>query len=66
MDGRIRGRKSVLNATEYMVIMNEAQINDGNAPRCLQIKVAKAGKVPIGKMKHLIIYDGLPASEIIK
>ncbi|MEL7588588.1 MAG: TonB-dependent receptor [Prolixibacteraceae bacterium] len=29
-------KKSVLNAQEYMVIMNEAQINDGNAPRYTQ------------------------------
>ena len=26
-------KKSVLNAQEYMIIMNEAQVNDGNAPR---------------------------------
>jgi len=26
-------KKSVLNAREYMIIMNEAQINDGNLPR---------------------------------
>ena len=26
-------KKSVLNAMEYMIIMNEAQVNDGNAPR---------------------------------
>lgn len=29
-------KKSVLNAQEYMVIMNEAQVNDGNAPRYSQ------------------------------
>jgi TonB-linked SusC/RagA family outer membrane protein len=29
-------KKSVLNAREYMVIMNEAQINDGNSPRYTQ------------------------------
>lgn len=37
-------KKSVLNATEYMVIMNEAQINDGNAPRYTADQVANAGK----------------------
>jgi len=26
-------KKAVLNAKEYMTIMNEAQVNDGNAPR---------------------------------
>lgn len=35
--------KSVLNATEYMVIMNEAQINDGNAPSYSAERIANAG-----------------------
>jgi TonB-linked SusC/RagA family outer membrane protein len=37
-------KKSVLNATEYMVIMNESQINDGNAPRYNNEQIASAGK----------------------
>lgn len=37
-------KKSVLNAKEYMVIMNEAQINDGNAPRYSLEQIASAGK----------------------
>ncbi|MGE4587022.1 MAG: SusC/RagA family TonB-linked outer membrane protein [Mangrovibacterium sp.] len=37
-------KKSVLNATEYMIIMNEAAINDGNDPRYSQEQVASAGK----------------------
>ncbi|WP_071145624.1 SusC/RagA family TonB-linked outer membrane protein [Bacteroides ihuae] len=37
-------KKSVLNATEYMVIMNEGQINDGNAPRYTNEEIAAAGK----------------------
>lgn len=36
-------KKSVLNAQEYMVIMNESQINDGNAPRYAQSDIAAAG-----------------------
>lgn len=36
--------KSVLNAQEYMVIMNESQINDGNAPRYSNSEIAAAGK----------------------
>ncbi|MDF9831167.1 TonB-dependent receptor [Parabacteroides sp. PF5-6] len=37
-------KKSVLNAQEYMTIMNESQINDGNAPRYTQSEIAAAGK----------------------
>ncbi|WP_321478424.1 TonB-dependent receptor [uncultured Bacteroides sp.] len=37
-------KKAVLNATEYMVIMNEGQINDGNAPRYTVDQIAAAGK----------------------
>ncbi len=37
-------KKSVLNALEYMVIMNEAQINDGNLPRYTKEQITKAGK----------------------
>ncbi len=37
-------KKSVLNATEYMVIMNEALMNDGSAPRYTSEQVAAAGK----------------------
>jgi TonB-dependent starch-binding outer membrane protein SusC len=37
-------KKSVLDATEYMVIMNEAAINDGNAPRFTPSQIANAGK----------------------
>ncbi|MCW1734971.1 SusC/RagA family TonB-linked outer membrane protein [Anaerorudis cellulosivorans] len=37
-------KKSVLNAKEYMVIMNEAQINDGNLPRYTKDQIAMAGK----------------------
>ena len=37
-------KKSVLNATEYMTIMNETQINDGNAPRYTNAQIAAAGK----------------------
>ncbi len=36
-------KKSVLNATEYMVIINEALINDGNSPRYSNEEIAKAG-----------------------
>jgi TonB-linked outer membrane protein, SusC/RagA family len=36
-------KKEVLNATEYMTIMNEALINDGNAPRYTQQEIAVAG-----------------------
>ena len=37
-------KKSVLNATEYMTIMNEAQINDGELPRYTQAEIKAAGK----------------------
>ena len=37
-------KKSVLNALEYMVIMNEAQINDGDFPRYSKDQIANAGK----------------------
>ena len=37
-------KKEVLNATEYMVIMNEARINDGNAPMFTPQEIAAAGK----------------------
>lgn len=37
-------KRGVLDAKEYMVIMNEALINDGNAPRYLQDEVLNAGK----------------------
>ena len=36
-------KKSVLNATEYMIIMNEAQLNDGNAARYTNDQVRNAG-----------------------
>ncbi len=37
-------KRSVLNATEYMTIMNEVQINDGKAPRYSADQIAAAGK----------------------
>ena len=37
-------KKEVLNATEYMVIMNEARINDGGAPLYSAAEIASAGK----------------------
>ena len=37
-------KKSVLSATEYMTIMNEAQINDGEKPRYTQAEIKAAGK----------------------
>ena len=37
-------KRAVLDAKEYMIIMNETQINDGNAPRNSQDEIAKAGK----------------------
>lgn len=37
-------KRSVLDAKEYMVIMNEAQINDGNAPRYSADQIASSGK----------------------
>ena len=36
-------KKEVLNATEYMVIMNEALANDGNSPRYTNEQIAGAG-----------------------
>ncbi len=36
-------KRSVLNAKEYMVIMNEAQLNDGNAPRYSAEQISSAG-----------------------
>ncbi|MBR6457015.1 MAG: TonB-dependent receptor [Bacteroidales bacterium] len=36
-------KKEVLNATEYMVIMNEARINDGGAPLYSAAEIAAAG-----------------------
>ena len=37
-------KKAVLDATEYMTIMNEMDVNDGNAPRYTQEQIANAGK----------------------
>ncbi|WP_418202754.1 SusC/RagA family TonB-linked outer membrane protein [Bacteroides sp.] len=37
-------KKSVLNATEYMTIMNEMDVNDGNTPRYTKDQISKAGK----------------------
>ena len=37
-------KKEVLNATEYMVIMNEARINDGGAPLYSAAEIAAAGE----------------------
>ena len=37
-------KKEVLNATEYMIIMNEARINDGGAPLYSPAEIAAAGK----------------------
>jgi TonB-dependent SusC/RagA subfamily outer membrane receptor len=37
-------KKSVLNATEYMIIMNEAQVNDGNLPRYSADQIKNGGK----------------------
>ncbi|MBW8334094.1 MAG: TonB-dependent receptor [Prolixibacteraceae bacterium] len=36
-------KKAVLNATEYMTVMNEAAINDGNNPRFSNEQIASAG-----------------------
>ena len=36
-------KKAVLNAREYMTIMNEAQVNDGNAPLYSQEEIASSG-----------------------
>ncbi len=37
-------KKSVLNSTEYMTVMNEAAINDGNSPKYSSEQIASAGK----------------------
>lgn len=37
-------KKSVLDAKEYMTIMNESLVNDGNAPRYSQEMIAVSGK----------------------
>ncbi len=37
-------KRSVLNAKEYMIIMNEAQLNDGNPVRYTADQIASAGK----------------------
>jgi len=37
-------KRAMLDAKEYMIIMNESQINDGNAPRYTQEQIASAGK----------------------
>ncbi len=37
-------KRDVLNATEYMVIMNEMELNDGNAPRYTQEEITQAGE----------------------
>ena len=37
-------KKEVLNATEYLIIMNEARINDGGAPLYSPAEIAAAGK----------------------
>ncbi len=37
-------KKSVLNATEYMTVMNEAAINDGNSPKYTAEQIKNAGK----------------------
>ncbi|MEA4807955.1 SusC/RagA family TonB-linked outer membrane protein [Macellibacteroides fermentans] len=37
-------KRSVLNATEYMTLMNEVAVNDGNAPKYLPEQIASAGK----------------------
>ena len=37
-------KKEILDAREYMIIMNEAQINDGNLPRYNNEQLASAGK----------------------
>ena len=36
-------KRSVLNATEYMTLMNEVAVNDGNAPKYLPEQIASAG-----------------------
>ena len=37
-------KKSVLDATQYMTVMNEAAINDGNAPKYTAAQISSAGK----------------------
>ncbi|WP_446773848.1 SusC/RagA family TonB-linked outer membrane protein [Macellibacteroides fermentans] len=37
-------KRSVLNATEYMTLMNEVAVNDGNTPKYLPEQIASAGK----------------------
>ncbi len=37
-------KKEVLNASEYMIIMNEARVNDGGTPLYTMDEIAKAGK----------------------
>jgi len=37
-------KKSVLDATQYMTVMNEAAINDGNSPKYTNAQIAAAGK----------------------
>lgn len=37
-------KRSVLNATEYMTLMNEVAVNDGNVPKYLPEQIASAGK----------------------
>lgn len=37
-------KKSILNATEYMTVMNEAAINDGNSPKYTADQIKNAGK----------------------
>ena len=37
-------KRSVLNATEYMTLMNEVAVNDGNAPKYLPEQIVSAGK----------------------
>lgn len=37
-------KRAVLDAKEYMIIMNEAQVNDGNVPRYSNQEIANAGK----------------------
>jgi len=36
--------RDLLDATQYMTLMNEMQVNDGNAPRYTDAEVASAGK----------------------
>jgi len=37
-------KKSILNATEYMTVMNEAAINDGNSPKYTAEQISAAGE----------------------